>query len=362
MKSDINSKIISIEKFAIEDFSIDQLKRIHEEISSRKTNLEDRVDTILISLDQIKRSQDDSIKSFLPHNFSSPLRQVLTRNRELKNIKKLNERYDDELKQLDKLIQKKILDERLIDTLGSQAIVYLKETIITILIVLVLGAMFYEYNHINISRELSLQLFVFDFICCMIFLLNFFFELWLSDSKRWYWKSHWIDFITSIPIPDAKVLRAGRLLRLARLLRILRFLRFFRVILLLARGLESFKELFDMKLMKKTILYTFIFLFMGSFAIIYFEQKPENINTFIEGIWWSFTTIVTGGYGDIHNPISVGGMLVALILVIAGMVLIGVFIASLSAIINSENDDEIGFLKQYMDKRFTEIEDKIGNN
>ena len=59
---------------------------------------------------------------------------------------------------------------------------------------------------------------------------------------------NWIDFITSIPIPDAKILRLGRVLRLARLLRVLRLLRFVRVVLLFWRGFESFKELFEVSL------------------------------------------------------------------------------------------------------------------
>ena len=125
------------------------------------------------------------------------------------------------------------------------------------------------------------------------------------------------------------------------------------------RGLESFKELFDMKLMKKTLFATFFFMLMGAGAILYFEQRPENLSSFIDGMWWSFSTIVVGGYGDIHNPVTMGGMLVTVMLVISGMVLIGVFIATLSSILGSENDDEVGFLKKYMEVRISRMEKKI---
>jgi voltage-gated potassium channel len=359
MKSDIASKIATVEKFSIENLSISQLKTIREEIISRKSEIAADLDKITSSIEELTNSDDESTKLFIPKRFSTPLRQIFIMNRELEEIKITNERYDAELAQLEKIIQRKILRKKLEDTLGGKWMIYAKEIVITILIILVLSAMFYEFTLTGISPELVLKLFLFDTACCMVFLINFFFELWLADSKKWYWKTHWIDFVTSIPIPDAKILRAGRILRLARLLRILRFLRFFRVVMLLFRGLESFRELFDMKLMKKTLFATFVFMLMGASAILYFEQKPENLSSFLDGVWWSFTTIVVGGYGDIHNPVTIGGMLVTVMLVIAGMVLIGVFIATLSTILSSKENDEIGFLKKYMDAKFTEIENSI---
>jgi voltage-gated potassium channel len=359
MKSAIDSKISALEKFTLNDLSVDQLKAIREEIISRQSKLESDIDKITLSIKNLENSKGEHSKEFIPPKFSSPLRQVLIKQRDLDGVRGTNERYNDEIRSLDNIIQQKILHERQLEKLGSKWAIYAKESLIAALIILVLGAMFYELSQPNLSRELIEKLFWFDFSCCMVFLLNFFFELRLADSKKWYWKTHWIDFITSIPIPDAKILRAGRLLRLARLLRLLRFLRFFRVILLMFRGLESFKELFDMKLMKKTLFATFFFMLMGAGAILYFEQRPENLSSFIDGMWWSFSTIVVGGYGDIHNPVTMGGMLVTVMLVIAGMVLIGVFIATLSSILRSENDDEVGFLKKYMDKKFNEIENRI---
>ena len=359
MNFKINSKIATLEKFSLEELSVGQLKTIRNEMLSRQSDINSHIDNINSSVEDLKQSEGESTKFFIPKSFSSPLRQIFIMNRELEEIKITNERYDTELAQLEKIIQSKILRQKLEDSLGGKWMIYVKEIVVTTLIILVLGMMFYDFTQTGISRELAFKFFLIDTICCMIFLINFFFELRLADSKRWYWKTHWIDFVTSIPIPDAKILRAGRILRLARLLRILRFLRFFRVVMLLFRGLESFRELFDMKLMKKTLFATFVFMLMGASAILYFEQKPENLSSFLDGVWWSFTTIVVGGYGDIHNPVTIGGMLVTVMLVIAGMVLIGVFIATLSTILSSKENDEIGFLKKYMDAKFTEIENSI---
>ena len=73
---------------------------------------------------------------------------------------------------------------------------------------------------------------IIDTVCCVLFLLNFFFELRLCDSKKWYWKTHWVDFVTSIPLPPLHLIfvgsgslnavRAGRVLRVVRILRAVR--------------------------------------------------------------------------------------------------------------------------------------------
>lgn len=188
------------------------------------------------------------------------------------------------------------------------------------------------------------QLWLVDFICCMVFLSNFIFELILSASKRWYWKTHWIDFITSIPLPPAQVLagiglngseviRAGRLLRIMRVLRALRALRIF---LLMWRGLDHFAELLDVQLMKKSFGVGLVVLLAGAVLITLFGEKGEGheaVEGFLPGLWWSFTTLVTGGFGDIYNPHTLLGRILTVFLVIAGMVLVGVFTATLTTIL-----------------------------
>ena len=356
-----NKIIAQIENFSINDLALNHLIVIRTEIEKKRETLEDRLNEIHRSFDKLSSGSEDKIKEHLPQSFTSSLRKVFINKRDIEKLKKLDERYDDELKKINNLIQKKILNQKLITVMGSQFIFRIKEYIITILVILVLGAMFYEFTHEGLSTALLLKLFIFDTACCIAFLLNFFFELSLADSKKWYWRTHWIDFITSIPIPNAKILRAGRILRLARLLRVLRFLRFFRALMLLSRGMESLREMFDMRIMKKTLLYSIILLFLGSAGIIYFEQRPESVSNYLEAFWWSFTTLVTGGFGYIHNPTTTGGMLVTTLLVIAGMVLIGVFIAALSTVLSAETDDGTEYLKNYIEFSLNDVQLKLNN-
>ena len=68
------------------------------------------------------------------------------------------------------------------------------------------------------------------------------------------------------------------------------------------------------------------------------EKVKGGEGTFIESLWWSFTTLVTGGFADIHNPSTMGGKILTVMLVIGGMVLVGVFTATLTSVLVKDDD------------------------
>jgi len=184
-----------------------------------------------------------------------------------------------------------------------------------------------------------------DTLCCFIFLFNFVFELRLSESKKWYWKRHWVDFITSIPLPPlhmiigategANMIRAGRIFRVVRILRTIRILRMF---LFFWRGLDHLSTIMNVKLLKRSLLYGLLAMLGGVMLFMSLEKVKGGDGSFIESLWWSFTTLVTGGFADIHNPSTVGGKVLTVMLVIGGMVLVGVFTATLTSVL-VRNDD-----------------------
>ncbi len=184
---------------------------------------------------------------------------------------------------------------------------------------------------------------IIDVICCTIFMANFFFEHRLAASKRWYWKHNWIDFITSIPLPPVQVIAASgdlgivRLGRLLRAVRILRALRLFRIALFFWRGMDHLSSTLDVRLLKRSLLYGLLSLVFGA-CIFMGLERMESGSGFWASLWWSFTTLVTGGYADIHNPQTASGKILTVFLVITGMVLVGVFTATLTSILVSDED------------------------
>ena len=184
---------------------------------------------------------------------------------------------------------------------------------------------------------------ILDVICCTVFMVNFFFEHALAASKKWYWKRNWIDFITSIPLPPVQVIAASgqlefvRLGRLLRAMRILRALRVFRIALFFWRGMDHLSSTLDVRLLKRSLLYGLLSLLFGACIFMGLERMDSG-SGFWASLWWSFTTLVTGGYADIHNPETASGKILTVFLVITGMVLVGVFTATLTSILVSDED------------------------
>lgn len=78
-----------------------------------------------------------------------------------------------------------------------------------------------------------------------------------------------------------------------------------------------------------------ITLFLGYISAIQItmierEQSGANILNFWDGLWWSFTTITTVGYGDKY-PISGEGRILAVFLMVLGISLLGVVTATIAA-------------------------------
>ncbi|MCO4769773.1 MAG: potassium channel family protein [Deltaproteobacteria bacterium] len=234
------------------------------------------------------------------------------------------------------------LRARLVEVLGSERRVQFKEVLIFALIGLVLALLGLEYLA-DVSDHVLGIFFAVDTACCVVFLADFFVEVRLSDDKKHYVKTHWVDFVTSIPIPVAMggldPLRAGRFLRLLRLLRVLRALR---VVLFLWRGMEHLQNVMDVRLMRRTLTLTAGFIIVGAVLINVSEGEmaPEEVGTVWQSIWWSFTTTVTGGFGDIHNPSTGVGRILTVVLIVAGMVIVGVFTATLTAVLVRDSAED----------------------
>ena len=93
-------------------------------------------------------------------------------------------------------------------------------------------------------------------------------------------------------------------------------------------------------------------MFVGAIVFMSLERVEDGDGTFLESLWWSFTTLVTGGFADIHNPMTFGGKILTVMLVVGGMVLVGVFTATLTSVLVREDEswqrDDIDEQFKYM--------------
>ena len=363
MKS-IKTQIEELKKIDLESFDIDVLIVMQSEIKIKQDKLSKRIEKLKQAIEGAAIYKDFyGETNLLPDQFTAPLRRIVSKQREVQDINKFYTRYEEELLRLENIIQRKKLDQIQNKIFGFSNFTKIKDFIIAFLIIVVIGLLFFELLPQYDSYEMKLNIFIIDAICCFIFQLNFWLEFYLSKSKKWYLKNHWIDFITSIPIPSYELVRSGRLIRLFRLLRVLRLLRVFKVFKLVSfvwRGMSTLSEVFDVKLMKKTFIYSLSLLIIGAFIISYIEHNNSQINSYQESLWWSFNAIVTGGFADIYNPKTIAGMFVTTILVFVGMVLVSVFTATLTSLmVGDESDQSADGLKLYVEKRLNKIDNRI---
>ena len=74
----------------------------------------------------------------------------------------------------------------------------------------------------------------------------------------------------------------------------------------------------DLKTLQRTISIVSFVIVTGGVLITLVKPNPSphGIQTLSESLWWSFSTVVTGGYADLYNPQNFGGQVLSAILVI----------------------------------------------
>ena len=73
-----------------------------------------------------------------------------------------------------------------------------------------------------------------------------------------------------------------------------------------------------------------VFQISSVFVLIFESGDPAaDINTSGDALWWAFVTVATVGYGD-RVPVTTGGRITALFLMVVGIAMFGIFTSSLS--------------------------------
>jgi voltage-gated potassium channel len=203
--------------------------------------------------------------------------------------------------------------------------------VLTILSLVIMGIQFL----LPISEDTSTLLTVYDNGICVIFLLDFAWNLSQSHPRRTYFirQRGWLDLIGSIP--SFGFLRFTQLLRLARLSRLARIAR-------LLSG-QRRQELMDDVIRNRsqyavyiTLIAAMIVLVTASVLVLQFESRaPDaNITTGGDALWWAIVTITTVGYGD-KFPVTFLGRTTAVFVMFAGVGIIGALASILASVLVS---------------------------
>lgn len=157
----------------------------------------------------------------------------------------------------------------------------------------------------------------FEFDVWVIFVVDYLTRLILAEDRLYFIRHNIIDLIAIIPFDSA--FQGFRAVRFARLIYMIRAFAY------LNRVYKRVGQIITTNSFHHVLWFTFSTIFFGAIAISYIEDMNMG-----DALWWSFVTTTTVGYGDIA-PQSLGGRIVAVILMIIG---IG-FLSSLTGNISS---------------------------
>lgn len=118
-----------------------------------------------------------------------------------------------------------------------------------------------------------------------------------------------------------------------RMLRVVRIFRLFRI----NASYDAFNVITDVLKDKKDQLVSSIFLvlilMLASSLCMYgleHDAQPDRFANAFSGIWWSMSTLLTVGYGDIY-PVTLGGRLMAIVISFLGVLMVAIPTGIISA-------------------------------
>lgn len=200
------------------------------------------------------------------------------------------------------------------------------EILMAALAIVVVIILYIEFTR-PLTEEQANLLAGIDFSILAIFAVDYFYRLHKAEKKWSFFKSNIFDLVAIMPFDKAfRIARLARIVRLARFSRALRFTKFIRVIALGHRIGNTFSGVLKTNGLVYVILATFLIIIGGAFGIMVFEPGMQD---FGDALWWSLVTTTTVGYGDI-SPETVGGRIIAGILMIVGIGFLGMVTGSVA--------------------------------
>lgn len=180
---------------------------------------------------------------------------------------------------------------------------------------------------------------IIEFICCIIFIIEYIIKIIVVDNKIKYIKTfaHFVDIVSIIPIfftfqknsDTSNIISFFKVLKLIRIVKILSSKSLKVYTQLITETMA--KSIYGLKLMIILIIIVMVF----SSSILYQLEKgvredgTEPYTSIPSTFYWSIVTITTVGYGDIY-PITNLGKLFAGFTMILGIILIALPITIIS--------------------------------
>lgn len=159
-----------------------------------------------------------------------------------------------------------------------------------------------------------------------VFAVHFLFGITISPDRLRYLRRNWLTAL-SLVIPFLRAFRALRAVRVLRATNSLRLAAGFNRLARSLRGVLAWTRAGYAAALAATAA------LLGSAALLMFEADApgSQITDYGEALWWAAATLTTVGAAS--EPVTVGGRIVALVLMFGGLVLLGYVAGVVAAVL-----------------------------
>lgn len=218
-----------------------------------------------------------------------------------------------------------------------------------IVVVIVLNLFITLFQTFDESAPYTALMSVLELGTILIFTAEYLLRIWTADllfPDKSYWKAiltfifslyGLIDLLTFLPYYLPVIFPMGAVA--FRMFRVIRIFRLFRI----NAQYDAFNVIINVLNDKKNQLISsicLILIFMVAASLCMYslehEAQPEQFANAFSGIWWSMSTLLTVGYGDIY-PVTTLGKAMAIVIAFLGVGMVAIPTGIISA----------GFVEQY---------------
>jgi voltage-gated potassium channel len=183
------------------------------------------------------------------------------------------------------------------------------------------------------SAELRAAARVLNWVIWLAFAADFGIR-WAADRRWRFLRESWFDLILIVLTPPVlpESLQGIRALRVLRLLR---------VGAMAGIGLRSARRAFGARKFHLVALFAAATVLLGAAGVFVFEGGENRaIDSFEDAVWWAIVTATTVGYGDV-SPVTTEGRVIAVMLMLIGIGVIGVFTATVASHFFAQDEENI---------------------
>ncbi|MFN8420097.1 MAG: GAF domain-containing protein [Anaerolineae bacterium] len=253
--------------------------------------------------------------------------------------------------EIDDAIREKTQEQRLI-AFGAKALGIanfstwlqnVRATLLAISIVAVTIPLITTPDHSTIESLNLLNL-----VCSLLLTLDFAIRLWIVEQRGLYFRRRAVDIVLSLPLLNifAAYPEMAQIVRLVTILRIGRLLRLTVGRVLHIRELRFLRSV-EFSLLQRTVVIAIVLLTLGALTITKLEGTRtggEEVRSLPDALWWGAKIVLTANVD--YSPQSMLGRAITLGIILVGLGIGGVVIATITSILMDASDERNSLERQ----------------